>query len=525
MDEYQKNLTPLAEYLLSELDKNQTPNHDRKLSVNPVVSEVATWYEKFRNAMDNREDDVLLRAAIERILKRRLLLGGTGQGVAQPLIRELLWARYFPEATLPESTINQVEQVIDHYLKLQHKVLNKHKINRNTLHEWIMQLMSAEIEHVLNPNPEKELMSNFMFQTYRSAILIADDSEEVRDVQVFIAVHRTFAKEDLALLRYNLFNQLFGKVTVENIEKISDNFVTGIKEIESQLSYSLKDKIYTFIKRQTVPFFILEDVFRANKGRNKQLVSNLSQFNVSILDSCSQKYKGIKAKVQRAIVRGVIFIFVTKAVFALAVEGTYESLIYGQIIWSSIALNTLIPPVLMIIVGLLIKTPDKENSIRIAERIHSILFSYSPVAEPLTLKKAPAKTNPLLMGMFILLWLLAFGVGFGSIIFVLTMLHFNLISQAVFLFFLTIVSFISFRINQTAHIYSISDNKQNFKSVLFDFFFMPFIQLGRRLTEDISKINIFLFVFDFIIEAPFKGIFAFFEQWFYYLRTQREKLG
>ena len=53
---------------------------------------------------------------------------------------------------------------------------------------------------------------------------------------------------------------------------------------------------------------------------------------------------------------------------------------------------------------------------------------------------------------------------------------------------------------------------------------MPFIQVGRRLTTAISQINIVLFIFDFIIEAPFKGIFAFFEQWFLFLRTQREKL-
>ena len=72
--------------------------------------------------------------------------------------------------------------------------------------------------------------------------------------------------------------------------------------------------------------------------------------------------------------------------------------------------------------------------------------------------------------------------------------------------------------------YIIKDKKDNLNSLLFDFFFMPFIQVGRRLTLAVSQINIILFIFDFIIETPFKGIVAFFEQWLLFLRTQREKL-
>jgi hypothetical protein len=55
------------------------------------VAELATWYEKLRTAMEYRVDEVLLRAAIERILKRRLILGGNGQSISAPLIR----GRYF----------------------------------------------------------------------------------------------------------------------------------------------------------------------------------------------------------------------------------------------------------------------------------------------------------------------------------------------------------------------------------------------------------------------------------------------
>ena len=108
--------------------------------------------------------------------------------------------------------------------------------------------------------------------------------------------------------------------------------------------------------------------------------------------------------------------------------------------------------------------------------------------------------------------------------FILTKLHVNPLSQSIFMFFLAIVSFISFRINRIAYMYNLKDKKEDFGSLLFDFFFMPFIQVGKRVTSAISQLNIILFIFDFVIETPFKGIFAFFEQWLLFLRTQREKL-
>lgn len=519
-------LSPLSEYLVDELDKKAEANYDRKLSVNPVVSEVATLYEKFRNAMDYREDDVLLRAAIERILKRRLLLGGTGEGIAKPLVRELLWARYFPDSTVPETIVAKIEKNINLYLALQQKINEKHKITKTMVNTWIIQLMSSEAARILNPNKEKELISNFMYQLYRDKVIITDDTEQTKDVQVFIATRRTFAKEDQPLLRFHLFLQLFGELNEDKLDQIAEDFIEGHREIDAQLNYKLKDKIFTFIKNQTIPFFILEDVFKKHKGGIKSLVLNQNEFNLVVLDSCSKQYKTIKAKVRTATVRGVIFIFVTKAILALSVEGTYESFVYGKVLWGSIALNTMIPPFLMVIVGALIKTPGRENSLKILERIQAILYSNQEYQlASVTLRKTPLKINPFLNAIFILLWLLAIIISVGAIVFVLDHLGFNKVSEGVFIFFLAIVSFISYRINQTAHMYTVSDGKQNLKSVFVDFFFMPIIHLGRNLTENISRLNLFLFLFDYIIEAPFKGIFAFFEEWFLYLRTQREKLG
>ncbi|MDP2632941.1 MAG: hypothetical protein Q8P25_04455, partial [Candidatus Curtissbacteria bacterium] len=519
-----KTVNTLSTALIAAYDRASTPNHDRTISVNPLVAEIATWYEKFRTAMDYREDEVILRSTIERILKRRLVLGGTGQSIAAPLIRELVWARYFPDSSIPESQVTKVASEIDLYLKMEEEVNKKHRINKGLVNEWVMHLLSSEIEHILKPNDSKDVMSLFLFRIFREKVTISDDSEETKGLQVFIAVRRAYANDDLAFLRYHLFKQYFGGLTEATREKVAYHFPQAIAQIEYQFKYPARDRIYSYIKNQTIPFLILDDILRKHQGTGFSLVSDEDLLNSEILAACNARYKTIAGRIRRAIVRSVIFIFCTKAVFALFVEGTFERVFYGRVLWSSIALNTLTPPALMILVGLLIRSPNRNNSMKILRKINTILYDDPPLLDaPLILKKF-SKTGPVLWTIFILLWLVTFALSFGAIIFVLTKLHVNPVSQAVFIFFLAIVSFVAYRINRTAHMYTIKERKENLTSLFSDFFFMPFIQVGRKLTLAISQINIILFIFDFIIETPFKGIFAFFEQWFLFLRAQREKL-
>lgn len=523
--ESQKMLSPISDYLISQFDKDKTYSYDKMISVNPVVSEVASWYEKLRNAMDFRDDDAILRAAIERIIKRRMLFGENPKAMAEPLVRELVWARYFPDGSVPESITDKVEKIMTLYQHLQTKVNHKHRVNKGVVNEWIIHLMSSAIEHTLAPSKDRELISNFMFQFFKDKIVISDDTTVTRDAQVFLAVRRTFAHQDLPLLRYHLFIQIFGELTEHNLETISDKFVEASKQIEYQMNYPLKDRFLSFFKNQSIPFYILEEILKQNRGKNRELAGNIEEFKVTVMNTCAKKYNNIREKVSRAIVRGVIFILVTKAIFGLAIEGSFESLIYGEVYWNSIALNTLFPPLLMIVAALFIKTPNRDNSVRIWDKIKTIIYQTEAQWQPLILKKNTTRIDPVMNLIFITLWLAALVLSMGTIIYILTFLNFKFISQSVFIFFLLIVSFICYRISQTAHMYTLESDKHSLKDVLFDFFFVPVIQAGRRLTENISKINVFLFFFDLLIETPFKVIFAFFEQWFLFLRAQREKLG
>lgn len=516
-------LSSLARYLVDSLEeKQQSVSEERRITVNPIVTKFASWYEKLRTAMEFQEHEVILRATIERILKRRLLLGGNGKTTAKPLVKELLWARYLPESDIGESVAKKIEEIIDLHLSLRLKVLSKHRISESIINEWTYDLMSADIQYALNQKRTKELIANFMFHVLKDDIVIEDASTETKNAQIFIAVRKAFARDDLAFLRYHLFCQYFGRLTPKTLEYTAEHFIKGYNEIIRQMYYVGRERVYSYVKRRTAAFFILEDIFESQKDNLKTILENEEALHELVFEACERRYKGISSRVQTAIIRSVIFILLTKVAFAFFVEGTYERIVYGHIMWNSIIINTSIPPLLMIIVSLFIRTPGQDNSELIFTYITRLLYDEDPIlGNKLLISKQ--NTEKGFVTAFNILWLFAFCLSFGAIIIVLVRLDFNFISQIIFIFFLAIVSFLSYRIALIANIYRVGE-KQGFGTLLVDFLFMPVIRVGRKLTQGIAQINIFLMLFDFFIEAPFKFLFAFFDQWFYFLHAKTEEL-
>src|SRR5471030_2601643 len=111
-------LSKLTDYLVTKIDKIEINQRKEEMEVNPFVSEVAAWYEKLRNAMEYKEEEVVLRAAVARILNRRLAFFGK-LALGPILVRELAWAKYFPEDNVPEAVINRVDDSIKLYLDLE----------------------------------------------------------------------------------------------------------------------------------------------------------------------------------------------------------------------------------------------------------------------------------------------------------------------------------------------------------------------------------------------------------------------
>src|SRR3989344_2519786 len=86
------------------------------IHVDEVATRVASFYEKIRGGVDWREEHLLRKGAIERVLKRRLFLQKNGKSLAEPFVLELIRGGHFPNDQIEERKIENVGKVLDKYL-------------------------------------------------------------------------------------------------------------------------------------------------------------------------------------------------------------------------------------------------------------------------------------------------------------------------------------------------------------------------------------------------------------------------
>src|SRR3989344_3850886 len=109
----------LQEILVEYQTKIQTRQQaeSETIKVDMVVARVAAFYEKIRGIVDWREEHLLRKTAIERILKRRMSLQNKKE-IAEPLLKELIRGGHFRNAAIPASKIQTIQRIIDKYILL-----------------------------------------------------------------------------------------------------------------------------------------------------------------------------------------------------------------------------------------------------------------------------------------------------------------------------------------------------------------------------------------------------------------------
>ncbi len=105
----------------------------------------------------------------------------------------------------------------------------------------------------------------------------------------------------------------------------------------------------------------------------------------------------------------------------------------------------------------------------------------------------PKKTRvrkPVLIFGFTIFYSLTFLITLSFIYEILTYLNFNLISQIIFIFFVSVVTFFSYRIRQIVKELRLEEKESIFTPFI-DFFFMPILSLGKFFSQEIARLNFF----------------------------------
>src|SRR3989338_6656026 len=206
-----------------------------KISVSQTVSFAAFLYEKMRNAVEFREEHLIRRAAVERMLKRRMILNENGRDIAEPLIKELLWARYYENNTIGEEKIGEIQTIIDKYFFLRNEIsAGRGKREQEKIADFTLQIISCEIEENLNPPYRLEAFTNYVFQILKPYVKPFNGDNSEKDIQVYIAVERTFAHNDDPLITYHLLKLQIpeiNRITWQSAEKVLPRYYEAFQRI------------------------------------------------------------------------------------------------------------------------------------------------------------------------------------------------------------------------------------------------------------------------------------------------------
>ena len=178
---------------------------------------------------------------------------------------------------------------------------------------------------------------------------------------------------------------------------------------------------------------------------------------------------------------------------------------------------------LLFLVILFTRLPSEKNTKKIINGIEEIMFRKDKHTKQVVLTK-PVKRGRFMNVMFSLIYTVTFFSSFGLIIWGLDVINFHYVSIIIFLFFLAFISFFSIRIRRPIHELKAIEPTDNIFSFFIDFFYMPIIATGKWLSEKFDKINIFVFILDFIIEAPFKTFVQIAEEWTKYVKEKKDEI-
>ena len=526
-------LSQMAEALLDSLKfetKKSRPLEGEQYKVSEAVSFFGFMYEKMRNAVEFNEEHLIRRITIARILRRRLAMNPKGEDEGENLARELLWGRYVPADMLSQRDLVLFQDIIDAYIHYFDGVVKTHNVkSREDLVDTIIDLMSSELEEVLGGDMTRRKQAElyFFYQTLVQKLDLEETSDELRDTYFFIASEKALAKNDKPFIMYHLFTLRYGPLhekTPEDIQKIAHDFHNYINDVQVIMRNPFDDRLTRFAKRQTAPFRILYSVLEDNKDTASSIVRSEKALKEAVEAECDAKYAQTGEKLRNAAFRSITYIFLTKMLFVLMFELPLTQILYGSVEYLPIAINTIFPALLMGIIVFSISPPSSKNTERIYQRIIDILDS-DPTFETKTTKilKNNRTRRPVLLFAFTILYLFVFILVFGSIYAILEAMNFNTISKAIFVFFLTVVAFFSYRIRQTAKEY-VLETENNVLVSIATFIFLPILYVGKFLTDQVARINLFIIVFDYLIEAPFKFIIEIVEEWTQFLRERKEEL-
>lgn len=493
-------------------------SQSEKVNVVGAGGALTAAYEQLRNAAENTEEHLLLQNAIRRFYKQvfitrdERLVHTSGAELAV----ELTLAGYVPNDSLAKFQIEKISQFATDHYRIYEKLLKKRSISADSSNRWVLDTLSAHVEMTINHHLQDAAFVSVAYE-YLQTIAPQDsvtDRVEGNDqygAALFVAIHKALLKSNTAIIRTSLMDR-YGITTAD-----LDRYVAFNQQIDSLLSAPLTDKLYRVVDRQGAPLRILRRMIEDHE----ECVSWLPKretFLEKFEQQVNREYAQIGQRINRAIVRSVMFLIITKFIIGIAIEVPYDFWAHGEIIWVPLLVNLVFPPLYMVALRLTHSLPGFTNTTALVDRTDAMLYG----TKTTLVKKhtTSGRFGPIFSTLYVVFSLAVF----GGVLWLLLMLGFSLVHIGIFFIFISAASFLGFRLSRLIRELELVRTSSNGLTFLRDVVYLPFVVVGQWMSEKYSQVNIVATVLDMLIELPLKTVLRLVRQWGAFIDDRKDKL-
>jgi len=507
------------------------------IQADEVASKLASFYERIRKVVDWKEQHLMRRVAIERILKRRLLLRTKGQQIAEPFVLELVRGGYFPSTPIEKEKVAIVQKVLDKYIFIldRLKKIDLKNKNQGEVYTDILGIAACEIEEVLAPNFylkqnalvrfAEEVMGERIKVGSRARELTQITEEETR-IQIYIGLQQSLFKLDAPIISYNLIKRYYpfwAHPSSGEIKAFTERLGQVLEDIDNQLNHPLANKFYKIIERHNTPYLLLDDILSENpQALSSEEIKDPLSLNRIVGKAYSARLKTLRSRLGRAAFYSTLSIFLTNIFTLYVLEFPFAKYVMGNINPLAALIDVLGPTFLMLFLVSTVRTPSSKNKKIVLEEVQKIVYEKT--------KKINYEVEIYRKGNFVfrlinnLIYTISFGACFGLILLALYKLNYPPLSYVLLIMFTSLIAFTGNKIRKRSRELHVTEKKDSFFQIIIDLFSVPVMSLGKWLLARWKKINILGVAFNVLIDTPFLIFVQFLEQWRYFLKEKKENL-
>lgn len=490
----------------------------QQIQVPGTGRKVASAYEQLRNAAEYTEDHLLLQRAIRRFYKRNFsLFTKRGiQGIGEELIVELTQAGYLRSGDFNSDTAQKIQYLCEQYMHI-YSELRGADATPAEANDWVLSILSVETEAILNPHNNLSALAYAAYHHYltlfpKEAVAITAAEQEEYEISLYIAVHQALLKSDIATVRHDLMHMY--RQSPHDVPA----FITFNRNVTTLFTSRYTQRLRRVVSKHAAPLRIIKSM-ADDRQDLPELLDNKGQFLDAYDQQVATEYKQVHRRLNRGIVKSIIFIFITKVVIGVGIEVPYDLLVVGSIALLPLGINLLFPPLYMASLKLGLKVPSQANAAALHDYVEKALFTSERPIVP-SLGDPKRSVSIFTKWMYAVLFLIPFAIT----VYGLWLLHFNWVQAVIFFVFLSTASFLGFRLSNMIRELELVSHNANFLSTVRDFFYLPFILVGQWLSSKYARVNAVAHVLDVMIELPLKTVLRLIRQWTRFIKEKHDEI-